>query len=166
MNYNTNFDDNDNQSQISHESNVSLRTQYTRRSSKQQQHQQPLHQNETYTTSHFNNEHNHPYNTESTSQYNATQFTRHKATNPFPQPDSRRIFDPSLQDDETDTNNNNEHSPLKLVKGSFNIETATKFNPKKYATHIHPTLVEYNVDPPLQPSLYSGTDRQLFQFKK
>ena len=62
--------------------------------------------------------------------------------------------------------NKNEHSPLKLVKGSFNIETATKFNPKKYATHIHPTLVEYNVDPPLQPSLYSGTDRQSFPFKK
>jgi hypothetical protein len=86
MNYNTNFDNNDNQSQISHESNVSLRTQYTRRLSKQQQHQQPLHQNETYTTSHFNNEYNHPYpyNTESTSQYDATQFTRHKTTSKIP----------------------------------------------------------------------------------
>ena len=131
MKYNTNFDDNHNQSQISHESNVSLRTQYTRRSSKQQQHQhqQPPHQNETYTTSHFNNEHNYPYpyNTESTSQYNATQFTRHKATNPFPQPDSRRIFDPSLQDDETDTNNNKHQYTLPIdTWNSFMSKTSNE----------------------------------------
>ena len=67
----------------------------------------------------------------------------------------------------TSTNTNkNEHSPLKLVKGSFNIETATKFNPKKCATHIHPTMAEYSVDPPSQASLYSGTDRQTLPVKK
>ena len=121
MDYNTNFE-NDDQSHISHESNVSLRTQYTRRSSKQQ----PLRHNDIYSTSHLN-EHNTPYNTESNSQYQLTQFSRHKTTNPFPQPDSRRIFDPSLQDDDNDSNNT---SPYNKHQYALPIDTWNSFMSK------------------------------------